>query len=327
MINFLAIAIGIVALIWGSDRFVAGAAATARNLSMPPLLIGLTVVSLGTSAPEILVSVTAAANGNTGLAIGNVIGSNITNIALVLGITALAAPLLVKSALLRSELPMLLIVTIISAALLFDGHLSRSDGVILLGMQIAVMFLLMRWTMKRSKAGADGLLVESDEDIPSDWSTGKALLWLAIGLFVLLVGSRMVVWAAVNIAEGFGVSELVIGLTIVALGTSLPELGASVTSALKGQHDIALGNILGSNLFNLLIVMGSAGVVGPAVVESIAISRDLPVMLGLTLLLVILAMSWRGRPARISRFDGGLFLAAFVAYECLLFYSVVQAQA
>lgn len=306
---------GLVMLVWGADRFVEGAAATARNLSVSPLLIGMTIVSLGTSAPEALVAAQAALQGNTPLAVGNALGSNIANIALVLGISALAAPIVVKSQIFRSELPLLLLVSAVAAFLLYDGALQRSDGIILVIGQVVVMGLMFWLSRSRSNDSAAG---EFDEEIPSDWSTPKALLWLSIGLVCLLVGARLLVDGAVTVAEALGVSEVVIGLSIVAIGTSLPELGASVTSALKGEHDIAIGNIIGSNMFNLLIVLGTAGLLGPDLFPQIVVERDLPVMLVLTGAMAVMAFGFKGA-GRINRVEAGLLVACFIGYQSWLF--------
>lgn len=307
--------LGLAFLVWGADRFVEGAAATARNLNVSPLLIGMTIVSLGTSAPEAIVAAQAAIQGNTSLAVGNALGSNITNIALVLGVSALAAPIVVRSKIFRTEMPMLIGVCLFSAFLLYDQVLQRNDGILLLIGQ-AVILCLMFWL---SRGGAeDSAAAEFDEEIPSDWSTPKALLWLAVGLACLLLGARLLVDGAVSIAEGFGISEVVIGLSIVALGTSLPELGASLGSALKGEHDIAIGNIIGSNMFNLLLVLGTAGVLGPAALPAEIVSRDVPVMLGLTAAMVIMAFGFKGA-GRINRVEAGLLVVCFISYQSWLF--------
>ncbi|MFT5062730.1 MAG: cation:H+ antiporter [Gammaproteobacteria bacterium] len=307
--------LGLALLVWGADRFVEGAAATARNLNVSPLLIGMTIVSLGTSAPEALVAAQAAMQGNTALAVGNALGSNITNIALVLGISALAAPIVVRSKIFRTEMPMLVGVCLFAAYLLYDQVLERSDGILLLIGQVVIM-CVMFWLSRRGTD--DSAAAEFDEEIPSDWSTKKALVWLMIGLACLLTGARLLVDGAITIAEGFGISEVVIGLSIVAIGTSLPELGASLGSALKGEHDIAIGNIIGSNMFNLLLVLGTAGVLGPAAVPEEVITRDVPVMLGLTAAMVIMAFGFKGA-GRINRVEAGLLVVCFISYQCWLF--------
>lgn len=319
MLSFaVALVAGFVFLVWGADRFVLGAAGTARNLGVSPLIIGLTIVGFGTSAPEMLVSVIAAWQGNPGLAVGNAIGSNITNIALILGLTALVAPLATNSKLLRRELPLLLVTMLAGLALLIDGELSRLDGVILMLGLAGLVYWMVRTAL--TERNGDPLVSELSEDIPAEMSTPRALTWLAIGLAVLLVSSRILVWGAVGIAEALGVSDLIIGLTIVALGTSLPELAASMASALRGEPDIAIGNVIGSNLFNLLAVLGIPGLIHPLGIGDDVLFRDYPVMLGLTLAMFIMAYGIRG-PGRISRLEGGLLLACYFGYQTLLYFS------
>ena len=312
----LAVLAGFVALTWGADRFVYGAAATARVLGVPTLVIGLTVVGFGTSAPEILVSATAAWEGNTSLAIGNALGSNITNIALVLGTTALITPLAVHSGVLRREFPVLMAITLFTLALLTDGRLDRHDGVLLLA-GLGVMLYWMVSLGQRARGG-DPIVGEYEAEIPGEAPLSRALAWLVVGLVVLLLSARLLVWGAVAIAQALGVSDLVIGLTVVAIGTSLPELAASVVSALRREHDIAIGNIIGSNMYNLLAVLGVPALIHPAAFPPEVLMRDFPVMIGLTLGLFAAAYGFRGE-GRINRFEGGALLAAFVGYQGLLF--------
>lgn len=317
LLPLTAILAGLVLLVWSADRFVMGAAATAKNSGMSPMLIGMTIVAFGTSAPEILVSLMAALNNAGSLAIGNAIGSNIANIALVLGITALIAPLPVRSAVLRKEFPVLLAITFLAGALLYDLTLSFLDGIILLTALVVSIFLFARF--QKNSPSDDGMAEESEE-IP-DISTKAALFWLVVGLLILIASSRLLVWGAVEIATLLGVSELIIGLTIVAIGTSLPELAASVASALKKHHDIALGNVVGSNIFNLAAVMAIPGFVNPIAVEAVAFQRDYSVMLGLTLALLVFCL-WQ-KPERISRTEGGLLTAAYAGYLVLLYNSTL----
>ncbi len=314
----LAVLAGFVALTWGADRFVVGAAATARNLGVPTLVIGLTVVGFGTSAPEILVSAMAALQGNTSLAIGNALGSNITNIALVLGATALIAPLAVHSTVLRREFPVLMAIMLFTLALLTDGRLDRHDGVLLLA-GLAVMLYWMVNLGLRARRN-DPIRSEYAAEIPEAMPLGRALLWLLLGLVVLLLSARLLVWGAVEVATVLGVSDLVIGLTVVAIGTSLPELAASVVSALRHEHDIAIGNIIGSNMYNLLAVLGLPALIHPAAFPPEVLMRDYPVMIVLTLGLFAAAYGFRGQ-GRITRVEGGLLLAAFVGYQYLLFHT------
>lgn len=321
LINILAIAGGFVLLVWGADRFVVGAAATARNLGVSPLIIGLTIVGFGTSAPEMLVSGVAAWQGNPGLAIGNAIGSNITNIALILGATALVKPLEISSQTVRRELPILLLLMFASLFLLVDGRLDFLDGVILLTGLVVMLVWMTRLGLSNR---ADPMEQEFSDEIPADMRMSVSLMWLAVGLVVLLVSSRLLVWGAVEVAVAMGVSDLVIGLTIVALGTSLPELAASVMSALKGEPDIAIGNVIGSNMFNLLAVMGLPGVIHPSDVAPEVLLRDYPAMIGLTLLLFLFAYGFRGQ-GRINRFEGSFLLVCYIAYQLLIYSTVTGA--
>jgi cation:H+ antiporter len=318
LLNFAAIALGFVLLIWGADRFINGAAAIARHLGVSPLLIGLTIVGLGTSAPEILVSIMASWQGNTGMAIGNAVGSNIANIGLILGFTALIVPLTVRSRILRREYPIMLGVSLLAAALMLDLQLTLIDGLILLGGFLLVLGLLARFALQ-DREGSDLLAVEFDEELTEQGGMGKASILFAVGLVGLLLGSRALVWGAVNIATALGVSDLVIGLTIVAIGTSLPELAASVTSALKGEHEIAIGNVIGSNIFNLLTVLPVPGLLAPGPFDPQALYRDVPVMLALTLAVLIFGYHKSDR-GDINRWEGLALLACFVGYQAWLYF-------
>jgi len=326
--SFFAILGGFVLLVWGADRFVTGAAATARNLGVSPLIIGLTIVGFGTSAPEMLVSAMAAWAGNPGIAVGNAIGSNITNVGLVLGLTALITPLSVHSETLRREFPILFAVTTLTLILLLDGDLSRIDGVILLaGFGLMIYWLVGLGLRERACDPAvqacDPMQDEFAEEIPTDMTMGRALFWVALGLVVLLLSSRLLVWGAVNVAHYFEVPDLIIGLTIVAIGTSLPELAASITGALKGEDDIAIGNVLGSNMFNLLAVLGLPGLIHPLATPEGVMERDFPIMFGFTVLLFAFAYGFRG-PGRLTRLEGGVLLTGFIAYMGLLYYASTQ---
>ncbi len=318
LLNLVAVLGGLALLMWGADRFVLGAAASARNWGVSPLIIGLTIVGFGTSAPEMVVSAVAAWQGNTGLAIGNAVGSNIANIGLIIGVTALIVPLHVHSGILKRELPVLLAVMTLSLLLLLNGTLGRLDGIILL----SVLAVLILWVTRLgiNNRAADPMVSEYAEEIRSDLSTRNALLWVVIGLGVLLASSRLVVWGAVGIAQTFGVSDLIIGLTIVALGTSLPELAASVASARKGEHDIAIGNVIGSNMFNLLAVLGLPGVIRPGPVDPAVLTRDFPVMFGLTIGLFLMAYRIR-TPGRINRLEGAILVVSYLGYQLLLYCS------
>ncbi|MDR7150347.1 cation:H+ antiporter [Hydrogenophaga palleronii] len=316
----LAILAGLALLVWSADRFVEGASATATHFSVPPLLVGMVIVGFGTSAPEMVVSTNAALQGNPGLALGNGWGSNIANIALILGITALVNPITVHSLILRKELPILAGVTALAGVLAWNGSLSRMDGAILLG----VFALLMTWSIVEGmRGGNDALAFETSTELQAHaMPLPRALMWLAVGLIVLIASSRLLVWGAVAIAQSLGVSDLIIGLTVVAVGTSLPELASCVAAARKGEHDIALGNVLGSNLFNTLAVVGIASAIAPVEVATEVLSRDFTVMAGLTLLLFVMGWGWRGRPGRVNRVEGAVLVAIYLGYTLLLMRSI-----
>ncbi len=318
LVDSLAIIAGFILLIWSADRFIVGAAATARNFDVPPLIIGLTIVGFGTSAPEMMVAGFASFDGSPAMAIGNALGSNITNITLVLGVAALIAPLNVHSRILKKELPLLLFATLMAVALMRDMTLSRFDGFILL----TLLCLLMWWITRQGirNQSDDALIEEYIDELPDKMSTSHALFWLIVGLILLTVSSKILVWGAVNIATSFGVSELIIGLTVIAIGTSLPELAASITGALKNEHDIAIGNVVGSNLFNTLGVLAIPGLIHPASLADGVMERDIPVVFLLTITLFIMAYGFRGQ-GRINRVEGSLLLSAFIAYQLLLFFT------
>lgn len=315
----LAIAGGFILLAWSADRFVVGASALAYNLKVSPLIIGLTIVSLGTSAPEILVSAIAAFQGNPGIAVGNAVGSNIINTGLILGLTALVMPLKVHSSILRREMPVLVVVMAITFVLILDGILGRLDGLLLITGMTVMLFWVVRLAT-RARNGIDPMVDEYAEEVPTDLGIGRSLFWLLVGAIVLLVSSRLLVWGAVSVAREIGVSDLVIGLTIVALGTSLPELAASVMSALKNEHDIAIGNIIGSNIFNMLAVLGVAGVIHPVDIEYAVLIRDFPVM-ALLVMFVLLMVNRLRSPGSITRMEGAFLVIAFCCYQTLLYFT------
>lgn len=309
----VAVIFGLVLLIWSADRFIDGAAATARHLGMSPLLIGMLIIGFGTSAPEMVVSAFAAIGGNPGLALGNAFGSNTANIGMVLGITALIAPITVQSNVLRREMPVLIGVTVLAGWLIFDGNISARDAWILL----VVFFAVMGWSIKQGLNGDDALGLETEAEMDSHpMPLNKALIWLVIGLVLLILSSRVLVWGAVEIAEAFGVSDLVIGLTIVAIGTSLPELASAIAAIRKNEHDLALGNVIGSNLFNTLAVVGIAGAIQPFELEPAVLTRDYAVMALMTLCILLFAFRVKKarRPGRINRLEGGFFVVAYVGY-------------
>ncbi len=314
-----ALIVGLVVLIWSADRFVDGAAASARHFGMSPLLIGMVIVGFGTSMPEMVVSAFASYEGNAGLALGNAYGSNITNIALILGITALITPIQVDSGVVRLEIPILLGVTGLTGWQLYDGRLSQLDAVVLL----LVFAGLMGWTVwqsarkKSDELGEDMLAELTREVIP----LRKALLLTFGGLLFLIAASRVIVWGAVEIATQLGVGDLIIGLTVVALGTSLPELASSVAAARKNEHDIAFGNIIGSNLFNTLVVVGIAGGIAPITVPPELLTRDYPVMVVVTFLLFVMVFGFH-KAKRLNRVEGAILLVVFVGYTAYLISTV-----
>lgn len=322
LLNIAGLAIGFIVLIFSADYFVNGASAIARNLGISPLIIGLTIVGLGTSAPEILVSSIASWQGNAGLAIGNAVGSNIANIGLVLGATALIAPILIKSSLLRREFPILLGISFASYLLIIDGHLSFTDGMILVAGLFGFLIWLAQTAKVSQKNSIDPLDQEFTDEIPDDLSMGRASTYCILGLIGLIASSKLLVWAAVNIATAFGVSDLVIGLTIIALGTSLPELAASITSVLKNEPDLAVGNIIGSNVFNLLAVLCLPALISPGIVDTSVVSRDFPLMLIMTVLLFGLSCKIKGE-SKLSRFKGLIMMLLFLGYLGKLYVDTI----
>ena len=311
-----ALVAGMIGLIWGADKFIAGSASLARSAGISSLVIGLTVVSIGTSAPEIIVSINAALKGSGELAVGNALGSNIANIGLVLGITLLIAPIPIQKALLKQEGIILFAVTGLAGICLYNGMLGRIESILLMLLVIPLLILAAKY--KKSLAES------SESQITQSFSRNGALISFAIGLIVLLACAELTVWGAKSIALSMGVSELVIGLTVIAIGTSLPELAASVMSALRGHHDIAVGNIIGSNLFNLLLVMGAAGAISPIALDSQVFSRDYMAMAVLTLLMLIfMAAVLRNNidRAQLPKTVGLVLLLAYCLYYVLLWCS------
>ncbi|MGB5625235.1 MAG: calcium/sodium antiporter [Woeseiaceae bacterium] len=316
--NILLVTAGLALLMWGADRFVHGAAAAARNLGVAPLMIGLTVVAFATSAPEILVSIVASIEKQPGLAVGNAIGSNIVNIGLVLGVTALIRPIPIESETLRREMPALLAVTLLTVSLFLDTYLSRMDGLVMLTGLVIVMVWLARLGMR--SAANDPISREFEAEIPTDVSMTMAIVWLIVGLATLLVGAELLVNGAIGVATQLGISEVVIGILVVALGTSLPELAVSLASALKGEYGLAIGNIVGSNIFNLLAVIGIAAAIEPAALPPTVLSLHIFVMVAFTLVLFAMTYDYDER-SELSRLEGLALLAAFLAYDS---YVVVQ---
>jgi cation:H+ antiporter len=306
--------VGLIVLVWSADRLVFGAAAIAKNYGVSPLIIGMTILAMGSSAPEMMVSANAALADKTDTAVGNVLGSNIANIALILGFTALIKPLSIGSTIIRRELPLMLGVTVLAGALLWNNHLGFFEGVGLI--TLFVIFILMMIKIGKDSGDSDPILAEQQSDIPNDVSNLKAAIWIIIGLPLLLLSSDQVVDSAVTIAQYFGMSDLVIGLTIIAIGTSLPELAASIAGVMKGEDDLAVGNIIGSNVFNILAVMAIPGLLNPSAISEYAMSRDYYIMLVLSIMLLVFAL---GKSRSINRIEGAVFLLCYIGYQSYLF--------
>jgi len=324
LLPILGLLIGVLGLLWGADRFVEGSAGAARNFGISPLIIGLTVVSIGTSAPEVLVSINAALSNAAELAVGNALGSNMANIGLVLGATLLIAPTPVQKHLLTQEGAVLLVITAIAGFCLYDGYLGRIESAILAGLIFPLVYIAIRY--KKTHVSPEEVAI--GEDIP-DITMGAAALWFIVGLAVLLASAEVTVWSAKTIAQSLGISELIIGLTVVAIGTSLPELAASVVSAMRGHHDIAIGNVFGSNLFNLMLVMPAAGIISPMMISPMVFNRDFASLAIMTLLLiamVALALNKarrNGLPAVLSRYLGAILVAGYIGYYVVLWPAIV----
>lgn len=321
-LSIIAIIVGLVILVWSADKFVEGASATANHLGVPTLLIGMVIVGFGTSAPEMVVAAIAAMDGNPNLALGNAFGSNIANIALILGLTALLAPIAVHSNLIKKELPLLIVITLYAGGILLDGNITRTEGISLLIGFVALITWQVVMAIK-NKNSHDPLLDESQEEIEGlDMSLKQGLFWLLAGIVLLILSSKILVWGAVNIAQSLGVSDLIIGLTIVAIGTSLPELAASIVAVKKGEHDLAIGNVVGSNMFNILLVIGVGATIMPMNdLPAVAFNRDFIVMLGLTIALLFMAYGFNGKQGEVNRIEGGLLLVIFFAYMGILIFT------
>ncbi|MFZ7215112.1 calcium/sodium antiporter [[Pasteurella] aerogenes] len=317
----LAILVGLIILVWSADRFIDGAASFARHLGMSPLLIGIVIIGFGTSAPEMIVSALSALNNSPGIALGNAYGSNITNIALILGATALIKPVTVNSSILKQELPILSLVTLISAYLIYDAQISHLDALILL----VIFAIYMSWTIWQGRKNKQDPMSKNVEEELAEhplMPMPKAIMWMIVGLVLLIASSQLLVWGAVKVASFLGVSNLIIGLTIVAVGTSLPELAASMMAARKGESELAVGNIIGSNLFNTLAVVGIAGSIAPIQVGNEIFSRDMLVMAILTFSLFIFGYSVK-KQGTINRVKGLLLLASYVAYTAYLIKTAI----
>ena len=325
ILSVAAIVVGLVILVWSADRFVDGAVGVAQFFGMSTFLIGMVIVGFGTSAPEMVVSILSALNDTPQLALGNAYGSNIANIALILGVTALIIPVVVQKQAMSRDIPILIAMTALTVILLMDGNVSRMDGIIVLASFVAIMTfnilseLRQKHKRKKSADKNEELEFESNEKV----SIVKSSLLLLVGLVLLIVSSRMLVWGAVNVAQALGVSDLLIGLTIVAVGTSLPELASSIAAARRGENDLAVGNVIGSNIFNTLVVVGLASVIAPIqAADPEVMSRDVPIMSALTLLLFLMCIPFKKKNGKrvsgFGRIGGALFLSLYIAYLVLL---------
>lgn len=313
--------IALVVLVWSADKFVLGASSLARNIGVSPMIIGLTIVAMGSSAPEMMVAAAASLQGNPDTAIGNAIGSNITNIALVLGFTVLIKPLVVSSSTIKQELPLLLLLTILAYWMLSDNFFSFPEGIALMVSFFGFISILLIKALKQRNNNSldDPMIIEAEYEIPEATSTIKSIFWLVIGLALLVSSAHFLVESAIFIAKAYGISDLVIGLTVIALGTSLPELAASIASVMKKEDDLAMGNIIGSNIFNILAVLPFAGLIAPGQINPEASFRDAPVMIAITGLLFLLCFSRKSGYFRLTRAKGALLLVSFIAYQILLF--------
>ena len=317
----LATIFGIFLLLYSADIFVDGASDTAKYFNIPSLLIGIVIIGFGTSMPELVVSVISGIEKTPGIAIGNAYGSNIANIALILGTTALISPVIVNKSILKKELPILTFVTLVSLFLILDKNISRVDSIILLFLFLGFMSYLIFDGLKASKNIKENESLKKEKE---NISIVKAILFVLIGLVLLVVSSKILVWGAVKIAASLGVSELVIGLTVVAVGTSLPELASSIVSARKNEHDLTFGNIIGSNIFNTLACVGIAGSIMPFSISKDIIFRDMGVLIFLTLILFLMGYNFKNKQGKISRFEGAFLLACYIAYTSILIFKSIN---
>ncbi|WP_199609764.1 calcium/sodium antiporter [Flocculibacter collagenilyticus] len=325
LISFALLVLGFALLVWSADKFVYGAAALARNLGISTMIIGLTIVAMGSSAPEMMVSASASIADKTDTAVGNAIGSNITNILLVLGLTALLKPMSISSSTVYRELPIVLAVSVLAWWFIQDNYFSFNEGAALaIAFALFIgglMIIAMRNRNSNQNKGTDLFLDEAEDEIPEGVSNKNAIFWVVLGIILLPLSSTILVDAATDIAKYFGMSDLVIGLTIIAIGTSLPELAASIAGVMKNEDDLAIGNIIGSNIFNILAVLSIAGLINPSAIDPSAGSRDALIMIGATLMLVLMSLRFRGR-RRINRFEGAVMLSCFIGYQALIFLTL-----
>ncbi|WP_300394750.1 calcium/sodium antiporter [uncultured Psychrobacter sp.] len=315
----VAVIVGLAILVWSADVFIDGAVVLANKLNVPSFLIGVVILGLGTSAPEMVVSVLAALEGSPELALGNAYGSNIINIALVLGATVLISPIIIRSSIIKRDMPLLLLVTAVAAWQLSDGVLGHTDGLVLIVLLVMILAIQIVLSLREGNhEHEDDPALESSEETSAIRGIGT----LFLSLLVLILSSRAIVWGAVELATFWGLSELIIGLTIVAVGTSLPELVASLSAARKGEHDMALGNIIGSNIFNTLAVVGLAALIAPITPNAIILSRDILAMGLLTLLLFAMCLFAFTTKRNFGRSSGATLVLFFIGYTFWLIQTV-----
>nr|WP_315440617.1 calcium/sodium antiporter [uncultured Prevotella sp.] len=313
ILNVLFILVGIVLVLWGADRLTDGAVAVAEKMKMPQIVIGLTIVAMGTSMPEFCVSLVSALKGTTDLAVGNIVGSNIFNTLLIVGVSAWVAPMTILKSTVRKDIPFALFASVILLVMCLDGNISRLDAGILFVLFLVFMYV----TLKGAKTKDDDTTAKTDsiEDNKKPMATWLSIVWIIVGLACLIGGSNLFVEGATKVAEHIGVSEAVIGLTIVAGGTSLPELATSVVSARKGNSGIAIGNVLGSNVFNILAILGVTGVITPMHLQGITM-LDLSMMVVSTLLVWLFSFT----KYKIARWEGIVLTIVFIGYMVVLCY-------
>lgn len=323
LLSLLAVVVGLAILVYSADVFIDGAVAVATKYHMPKMLIGALIIGVGTSAPELVVSALSALSGSPGLALGNAYGSNIVNIMLVLGLTLLISPITIQKQVVKSDFLWLIVVTILSVFLLLDGHLGRLDAFILIAAMLANITAQII-SAKKSKQSVTEQTQNDDElPNPNNIKIGQSLLKLVVGLVILILSSRLIVWGAVELAKLWGLPDLIIGLTIVAIGTSLPELVSSIIAARRGEFEMALGNVLGSNLFNTLAVVGLAAIIAPMQVSAEIISRDIVVMCAITAVLFLLCLNALRTNGKIGRLAGAFLVLCFIGYSSWLAVSAL----
>ena len=319
MVTLITMIISFIGLLWAANHLITGASGIARYYRIPPLIIGLTLVAIGASTPQIMIAITAAFEGRNELAIGNAVGANIANIGLVLGVTILWRPLTIHSPLLRREYPLLFLIMLFTYSLMLDGHLSVIDGCVFL---VGCIVLIGYFIFLARRSRNDPLAREFHQTIDIKRSMKANLISIIIGLIILPLSARFLVNSAVQLAHWLGISELVMGLTVIAIGTTLPNMATSLVAAYKGQDDIAIGNILGSNMFNMLVVIAFPGIINPSTISRTILWRDIPVMFIITFVLLLITYQYKNK-RKIERWHGGLLLLIYCCYMVSLIVNAV----